>query len=77
MSFYPDTSTAAESAEFSTDAATHTAKRNLTYNAGFAKRKAQILNGTVVKDYLPLNRYGFFDSLEDKILPFKEVDITI
>ena len=77
MSFYPDTSTAADSAEFTADAATHTAKQNLSYNAGFAKRKAQILNGGVVSDYLPLNRYGFFDSLEDKILPFKEVDITL
>ena len=50
MSFYPDTSTAADSAEFSADATTHTAKRNLAYNSGFAKRKAQILNGSVVSD---------------------------
>ena len=77
MSFYPDTSTDADSAEFTADAATHTAKRNLAYNSGFAKRKARILNGTVVSDYLPLNQYGFFNSLEDRILPFKEVDITI
>ena len=60
MSFYPDTSAAADSAEFTADATNHIAKRNASYNAGFAKRKAQILNGSVVSDYLPLNRYGFF-----------------
>ena len=77
MSFYPDTSTSAVSAEFVSDATTHIAKRNANYNSGFAKRKAQIIGGAVVSDYLPLNRYGFFDSLEDQTLPFKEVDITI
>ena len=60
-SFYPDTSTSAESAEFVADATNHVAKRNDNYNSGFAKRKAQIIAGNVVSDYLPLNRYGFLN----------------
>ena len=42
---------------------------NATYNKGFAARKALLGLATKVNCEIPLNRYSFFEALEDKLLP--------
>ena len=47
-----------------------------TYNEGFAKRKALLGTSSTVKCEIPLNRYSFFEALEDKLLPNTKIEIN-
>ena len=47
-----------------------------TYNQGFAARKALLGTSSTVNCEIPLNRYSFFESLENKILPNTKIEIT-
>ena len=47
-----------------------------TYNEGFAKRKALLGTSSTVHCEIPLNRYSFFEKLEDKILPNTKIEIN-
>ena len=47
-----------------------------TYNEGFAKRKALLGTSSTVHCEIPLNRYSFFETLEDKILPNTKIEIN-
>ena len=47
-----------------------------TYNEGFAKRKALLGTSSTVHCEIPLNRYSFFEALEDKILPNTKIEIN-
>ena len=47
----------------------------LSYNAGFAKRKALLGTSSRVKCEIPLKRYSFFETLEDKLLPNTKIEI--
>ena len=47
------------------------------YNKGFAARKALLGTSDTVNTEIPLNRYSFFESLEDKLLPNTKVAIDI
>ena len=38
-----------------------------SYNEGFAKRKALLGTSSTVRCEIPLNRYSFFEALEDKL----------
>ena len=42
---------------------------NVNYNKGFAARKVLLGASAVVNCEIPLNRYSFFEELQDKILP--------
>ena len=64
--FYVDTSRSAE--ERSEQAA--------TYNKGFAYRKARLGTSSRVSTEIPLNRYSFFESLEDELLPNTPVELN-
>ena len=64
--FYVDTSRSAE--ERSEQAA--------TYNKGFAYRKARLGTSSRVSTEIPLNRYSFFESLEDELLPNTSVELN-
>ena len=39
------------------------------YNKGFALRKAILGDSATVRCEIPVNRYSFFEALEDKLLP--------
>ena len=50
---------------------------NATYNKGFAIRRTLIGNSTTISCDIPLNRYSFFESLEDKLLPNTKIELNI
>jgi len=47
------------------------------YNKGFAARKALLDNSSTVNTEIPLNRYSFFESLEDELLPNTRVEFNL
>ena len=47
-----------------------------SYNEGFAKRKAPLGTSSTVRCEIPLNRYSFFEALEDKLLPNTKIEIN-
>ena len=50
---------------------------NVNYNKGFATRKALLGLSAGVNYGIPLNRYSFFEALEDKLLPNTKIDLSI
>ena len=46
------------------------------YNKGFALRKALLGASAIVHTEIPLNRYSFFEMLENKLLPNTRVEIN-
>ena len=48
----------------------------VSYNEGFAKRKAILGESRTVNCEIPLNRYSFFERLEDKLLPNTKIEIN-
>ena len=50
---------------------------NVNYNKGFAARKALLGASAEVNCEIPLNRYSFFESLEDKLLPNTKIELNI
>ena len=47
---------------------------NLNYNKGFAARKVLLGASAEVNCEIPLNRYSFFEELQDKLLPNMKID---
>ena len=47
-----------------------------TFNEGFSKRKALLGTSSTVNCEIPLNRYSFFESLENKLLPNTKIEIN-
>ena len=50
---------------------------NANYNKGFAARKALLGTSAKVNCEIPLNRYSFFEALEDKLLPNTKIELNI
>ena len=50
---------------------------NPNYNKGFAARKALLGASAEVNGEIPLNRYSFFEELQDKLLPNMKIDLEI
>ena len=50
---------------------------NENYNKGFAARKTLLGLSAEANCEIPLNRYSFFESLEDKLLPNTNIDLSI
>ena len=89
--YYLDTSRSAEKNKFTKRQVTH--RRNAAnnadeaglmiddveadYNKGFATRRALIGNSLTISCDIPLNRYSFFESLEDKLLPNTKIELNI
>ena len=46
------------------------------YNKGFAARKARLGTSSTVVTEIPLNRYSFFERLEDELLPNTRVELN-
>ena len=51
--------------------------RIANYNKGFAMRKALLGDSATVHCEIPLNRYSFFETLEDKLLPNTKIELNI
>ena len=47
-----------------------------TYDEGFSKAKALLGTSDIVHCEIPLNRYSFFEALEDKLLPNTKIEIN-
>ena len=47
------------------------------YNKGFAARKLLLGDSTTVRCEILLNRYSFFESLENKLLPNTKIELNI
>ena len=89
--YFPDTTRHADETKFSKRQVTH--RRNaanngdeagsmlddviVNYNKGFAARKALLGLSTKVNCEIPLNRYSFFEALEDKLLPNTKIKLNI
>ena len=50
---------------------------NANYNKGFAARKALLGLSAEVNCEIPLNRYSFFEALENKLLPNTKIELNI
>ena len=89
--YYPDTTRHAERSKFTKRQVTH--RRNAAnnaddaglmlddvvanYNKGFALRKDLLGDSATVRCEIPLNRYSFFETLEDKLLPNTKIELNI
>ena len=51
--------------------------RVANYNKGFALRKALLGDSATVRCEIPLNRYSFFEALENKLLPNTKIELNI
>ena len=81
--YYLDTSRHAEETEFTINNTNVTGGANVVkgrvanYNKGFAARKALLGASAKVNCEIPLNRYSFFEALEDKLLPNTKIELNI
>ena len=75
--YYLDTKRHADRAEFALNATPVVTGRNANYNKGFALRKALLGASATVRYEIPLNRYSFFETLEDKLLPNTKIELNI
>ena len=50
---------------------------NVNYNKGFTARKTLLGLSALVSCEIPLNRYSFFEELQDKLLPNMKIDLDI
>ena len=64
---------------FYTDTSRHAEERSakVNYNSGFAARKLLLDGGATVNNEIPLNRYGFFESLHGELLPNSRIELNI
>ena len=80
--FYLDTTRHSEETEFTINNTNVTGGANVVkgrvanYNKGFALRKALLGASTTVNTEIPLNRYSFFQMLENKLLPNTRVEMN-
>ena len=74
--FFLDTSRNAEEREFEVSDTNQLAKRQSAYNKGFALRKRLLGVSSTVNTEIPLNRYSFFEMLEDELLPNTRVEMN-
>ena len=89
--YFPDTSRSADSSKYTKRRVTH--RRNLAdnaddaglmiddvnanYNKGFVARKVLLGTSAEVNCEIPLNRYSFFEELQDKLLPNVRIELQI
>ena len=89
--YFPDTSRSADSRKYTRRRVTH--RRNVAdnaddaglmiddvnanYNKGFAARKVLLGASATVNCEIPLNRYSFFEELQDRLLPNVRIELQI
>ena len=89
--YFPDTSRHADSVKYTVRRVTHRQNVagnadeaglmiddvNVNYNKGFAARKVLLGASAEVNCEIPLNRYSFFEELQDKLLPNVKIELQI
>ena len=89
--YFPDTSRHAESKKYTRRHVSHRRNAantgddmglmlddvNANYNKGFAARKLLLGTSAEVNCEIPLNRYSFFEELQDKLLPNVKIELQI
>ena len=86
--YFPDTSRHANGSKYVTRFVQHTGdgnnqrvhmveSDNADYNKGFAARKALLGASDKVNCEIPLNRYSFFEELQDRLLPNVRIEMQI
>ena len=89
--YFPDTSRSPDSSKYTRRQVTHRQNAagnaddaglmiddvNANYNKGFAARKVLLGTSTEVNCEIPLNRYSFFEELQDKLLPNVRIELQI
>ena len=81
--YYLDKSRHAERIEFTINNTNVTGGANVVkgrianYNKGFAVRKALLGDSATVRCEIALNRYSFFEALENKLLPNTKIELNI
>ena len=89
--YFPDTSRHADSSKYTRRLVTHRRNAanngdeagfmiddvNANYNKGFAARKVLLGASAEVNCEIPLNRYSFFEELQDRLLPNLRIKIQI
>ena len=86
--YFLDTSRHTDVNKYSTDNVAHTGQAgnqqkqmvdgdNPNYNKGFAARKVLLGASAEVNCEIPLNRYSFFEELQDNLLPNMRIDLDI
>ena len=89
--YFPDTSTHPDSFKYTKRQVTHRQNLagnvdeaglmlddiNANYNKGFAARKVLLGASAKVNCEIPLNRYSFFEELQDRLLPNVRIEIQI
>ena len=86
--YFPDTSRHADGSKYVTQQVAHTGGAgnqqrrmvetdNINYNKGFAARKVLLGASAEVNCEIPLNRYSFFEELQDKLLPNVRIELQI
>ena len=86
--YFPDTSRHANGSKYTTRQVAHTGQAgnqqrqmvesdNANYNKGFAARKLLLGASAEVNCEIPLNRYSFFEELQDKLLPNVKIELQI
>ena len=86
--YFLDTSRHTDVNKYTTDRVAHTGQAgnqakqmvdgdNPNYNKGFAARKVLLGASAEVNCEIPLNRYSFFEELQDKLLPNMRIDLDI
>ena len=90
--YFPDTSRNANEIKYTKKQVEHTKNSDGTgaeatavmlrdinpqYSKGFAARKLLLGTSSIVNCEIPLNRYSFFEELQDKLLPNIEIDLNI
>ena len=74
--FFLDTSRNPKEREFEVSGTNQLAKRRSAYSNGFALQKARLGTSSTVNTEIPLNRYSFFEMLEDELLPNTRVEMN-
>ena len=86
--YFPDTSRHANGSKYVTQQVAHTGQAgnqqrqmvetdNVNYNKGFAARKVLLGASAEVNCEIPLNRYSFFEELQDRLLPNVRIELQI
>ena len=89
--YFPDTSRSPDSSKFLRRRVEHVRNdannayevrtlpdvENQNYNKGFAARKVLLGTSAEVNCEIPLNRYSFFEELQDKLLPNVRIELQI
>ena len=84
--YFPDTSRSPDGSKFTMKNVRNAAGDNQTtavegdnanYNKGFAARKVLLGTSDKVNCEIPLNRYSFFEDLQNKLLPNARIEIQI